>query len=1187
MTQDMKKDTIFHKISQRGVRLGQTRSQAGAVWESVWDGLRTTLLLLLLMMTVGVGQVWGQEPITMTTDKNGNNKIDNNEKVLYLIQSFNNEAYYIRDNNRSGSWLNTSNIVTTNSEFYFLNADIIDDTQYYYIVHNGTGKYVNVASAASGHALTYGNAPAADATEDNKDLYRFKITKNSSRDAYNIIAKNSTLSLSKTNGNSDGANIELNSTDSEISCWNFIAKTNYSKPAVPFTPSTSNGTKHIYFIQNNQYTTYYLISGTQYVTTNTQTDENKANMMWYFVKAPASENDPYIDYYYIIHAKTGKYLRYTKANNTEASDNAVELSDYNSSEDTRFLYIIVRGSVSGDNHTSQSTTYCIAPYLPRVQRVENTISLCRRTGSGAYTNAGVFKERGNNNFTHWSFIFVGQTCIDPAISCDLDGNIIMTSDEDATIYYTTDGTTTPTTANEAYSASSKPTVSSGSKTTIKAIAIAAGKLNSNVVTKTIFYNPTITLTAGSYTYNGLPQNLVTSVGYVDEVNSENNIPFTKDTHYTISYKKGTTVVDNCTDAGEYTIILSDVDGDDYIIFGSTTVTINKAGLSVTANDHSITYGDEPTNNGVAYSGFVNGETSSALGGSLAYAYSYERYANVGDNFTITPSGLTSNNYEITFTPGTLIVTQREVGLTWNPSDSSTPTATYDGASHAPTATATNLVNEDVIAVTVTGAQIDAGDYTATASGLTGDKAGNYSLPATNTQAFTIGKKSATVSGLTVSDKPYDGTTNATIDFSGAVIDGIVSGDDLSVASVTGLFDTKDVGVGKMVTAEITSGGTSAINYELSASGLTATISQKLLTIKANDNTIGFGSEAEGSGVTYDSFVTGENESLLVGTLTYAFNTQPDGLGEAYTTSSPKGIYYIIPSGLHLRDGNNNYTITFSYGTLTVGARMIGNGTDLAADFTANIDTSTSPYGVTLYDGSTELRPGTSGTDYDYSLDLSASTDRYFVATITGANNYSDAETARAIIKYANVKFDSDGSDGAMWYGTFVAEEDHATPTGMTPYIITSVDDNTATAVALDYIPNGEPVVLMNPVEAKGFRVQPRNGGEDADVSDNKLVVQTDDAAISTATVYLLYKGEFVLNRAGTLKAGTVYLPVPAGGGAGARLRMSRGDSTGIGNIEYTIDSKSEAWYTLDGRCLSSKPAKKGLYLQGGQKVVVK
>ena len=174
---------------------------------------------------------------------------------------------------------------------------------------------------------------------------------------------------------------------------------------------------------------------------------------------------------------------------------------------------------------------------------------------------------------------------------------------------------------------------------------------------------------------------------------------------------------------------------------TTTADITQKALTVTANNHSIIYGDIPDNNGVSYSGFVNSETSAVLGGTLAYAYSYEQYGDVGNTYTIIPSGLTSSNYDISFVAGTLEVGQKEVGLTW-----STPTTfTYDGEKHAPTATATGLVNSDEIGVTVTGAQTNANAsaYTATASALTGTKSGNYKLPTANTQTFTITPKAIT------------------------------------------------------------------------------------------------------------------------------------------------------------------------------------------------------------------------------------------------------------------------------------------------------------------------------------------------------------------------------------------------------------------------------------------------------------
>ena len=177
-------------------------------------------------------------------------------------------------------------------------------------------------------------------------------------------------------------------------------------------------------------------------------------------------------------------------------------------------------------------------------------------------------------------------------------------------------------------------------------------------------------------------------------------------------------------------------GDNYeISFTGANLTIVKAELTVTANNHSITYGDEPAGNGVTCEGFVGEESSAVLGGTLAYDFSYTRYGDVGNTYTIKPKGLTSSNYEITFSTGKLTVSPKEVGLTW-----SETTFPYDGSPHAPTATATGLVNGDKIGVTVSGAETNAGDHTATASALTGTKKHNYKLPEDNTHTFTISPK---------------------------------------------------------------------------------------------------------------------------------------------------------------------------------------------------------------------------------------------------------------------------------------------------------------------------------------------------------------------------------------------------------------------------------------------------------------
>lgn len=89
---------------------------------------------------------------------------------------------------------------------------------------------------------------------------------------------------------------------------------------------------------------------------------------------------------------------------------------------------------------------------------------------------------------------------------------------------------------------------------------------------------------------------------------------------------------------------------------SATGEITQAPLEVTAKDHTILYGfnGTPDGSGVNYNGFMDKDTEADLTGTLRYAYDYRPTDNVGD-YHITPGGLESDNYRITFLPGKLTV----------------------------------------------------------------------------------------------------------------------------------------------------------------------------------------------------------------------------------------------------------------------------------------------------------------------------------------------------------------------------------------------------------------------------------------------------------------------------------------------------------------------------------------------------
>ena len=227
--------------------------------------------------------------------------------------------------------------------------------------------------------------------------------------------------------------------------------------------------------------------------------------------------------------------------------------------------------------------------------------------------------------------------------------------------------------------------------------------------------------------------------------------------------------------GPYTARATGVDNLNYALPSevSTTFTNGRARLTVKANDKAITYGEEPASDGVTYSGFVAGDDESSLGGTLAFSYDYEQYGDVG-SYAITPSGLTSDNYDIVFETGLLTVNPKQVVVQWG----EVVRFTYNGQPQAPTATvnSADLVNGDTCEVTISGAEKDIGGYHATASGLTNK---NYVLWVTQERDFSIGQKEI---GLSWADTelPYTGSPQKPT----ATATGLVEGDVCEV-TVTG------------------------------------------------------------------------------------------------------------------------------------------------------------------------------------------------------------------------------------------------------------------------------------------------------------------------------------------------------------------------------------------------------------------
>lgn len=82
--------------------------------------------------------------------------------------------------------------------------------------------------------------------------------------------------------------------------------------------------------------------------------------------------------------------------------------------------------------------------------------------------------------------------------------------------------------------------------------------------------------------------------------------------------------------------------------------VKKALLTIKANDKDIVYGAAPANNGWTATGYKYNDTADVVKGTAAYTYNYEQFGNAG-TYEIGVSGLTADNYEITFETGALKV----------------------------------------------------------------------------------------------------------------------------------------------------------------------------------------------------------------------------------------------------------------------------------------------------------------------------------------------------------------------------------------------------------------------------------------------------------------------------------------------------------------------------------------------------
>ncbi|WP_426086115.1 YDG domain-containing protein [Janthinobacterium sp. PSPC1-1] len=366
-----------------------------------------------------------------------------------------------------------------------------------------------------------------------------------------------------------------------------------------------------------------------------------------------------------------------------------------------------------------------------------------------------------------------------------------------------------------------------------------------------------------------------------------------------------------------------------------------------------------TISGGTLNGLVIGETLSLSGQSGAFN---DKDAGNGKAVTVTGATLAdgtglASNYTVSNATGvTGNITPKALTVT----GASAVTRVYDGTTAATLAGGVldGLVSGETLtlsglsgayatknagsgkAVTVTGA---------TLADNAGGLASNYTVSNPTSVTGNVTKASiSSVSGLSASDKTYDGSTAAVIGGK-AVITGMVVGDDLALSSASGAFSDQNAGTGKTVNISgITLTGNDLANYNLTNASATATasITRKALTVigaTAADRVYDGSTVAIISGGSLDGLVG--KETLTLTSMTGLFADKNVGTTKAVTVS-----------GAALTGGANgglasNYTVTGSTGlTANITKATISTISNIVADnkvYDANTKATVSATGATF------------------------------------------------------------------------------------------------------------------------------------------------------------------------------------------------------------------------------------------------
>ena len=591
------------------------------------------------------------------------------------------------------------------------------------------------------------------------------------------------------------------------------------------------------------------------------------------------------------------------------------------------------------------------------------------------------------------------------------------------------------------------------------------------------------------TYNGLAQK-------PEPVLTFNGLTLVENTDYTVVYA-------NNKNAGTGTVTITGKGS--FVGTVSKNFTILKKALTVTADDKSVTYGNAAPRYTATYDGFVNKETKIVLGGELNLACDYVKNQSGVGEYTITPSGLTSNNYEIAFVNGKLTVNQMSLE---NGSVARIGNQTYTGQPLTPafvlTVNGLTLVENTDYTLAYSN-NVNVGTATVTATGK-----GNYC--GTKTAEFTIKKTEVVMTAPTaVSELVYNAQAQTLIaagQAQGGEMQYSLDGENFSTALPTGT-DAKTYTVYYKVVAD-------ANHNDVAAKSFRVTIAQAALTAATLVETnLVFNQQEQ----------TAELANVTAGTLAV-----PE---EGYEVSGNKatnvGNYTAIITG----KGNFKGEVTAQWSIVADDANtfvLTLNPTEFVYDGTEKKPA------VTVKDGETTLKVN---TDYTlaYTNNVNAGT---ATVTATGKGNYSGTKTAEFIIKKAEVVMTAPTAVSGLVYNaqaqTLIAAGQ--AQGGVMQYSL----DNESFSTAL-------PVGIDAKEYSVFFKVVGDQNHNDTEAQQVKVTIaQAELTAVTLAETNFVYNQQEQTAEVASVSAGTLVVPE-------AGYEVMGNKATNVGTYTATITGK--------------------------------